>query len=184
MCPLLEASPKEDTRANEDLTPPARRERQNQTLDRALKRRRQLPVFPADDRVAIEALHSAWLDAELRGDSSALLHFCTRTPVWLPPNEEPLCGRAAILRWLTDQPHTGVLRIDIDDLVISGSGSFASKLDYIAVRYSSKVAARGAGAEVITGSHGWFRLQRDDAGANGAMIVVVGWTIARSGRSI
>jgi ketosteroid isomerase-like protein len=129
-------------------------------------------VFPADDRVAIEALHSAWLDAELRGDSSALLHFCTRTPVWLPPNEEPLCGRAAILRWLTDQHHTGVLRIDIDDLVISGSGSFASKL--ATFRTTVEGPAR-AGSEVITGSHGWL-LQRDDAGA--WRISVVGWTIA------
>ena len=128
-------------------------------------------MLSAEDRVAIEALHRAWLDAELRGDSSALLQLCTPTPVWLPPNEAPLCGTAAILRWLGDQPHTAVLRIDIDDLAIAGVGSFAWKL----ARFCTTLEGPAADAGIVTGSHGWL-LQRDAAGA--WRISVVAWTIA------
>ena len=67
-------------------------------------------VLSADDCLAIRTIHSAWLDAELRGDSSALLKLCTPMPVWLPPNEPPLCGKAAILLWLEDQSETTVRR--------------------------------------------------------------------------
>ena len=85
-------------------------------------------VLSAEDRFEIEALHKAWMDAELRGDSSALLQLCAAAPVWLPPNEAPLCGAEAIRRWLEDQPQATVRRIDIDDLTIHGIGSFAWKL--------------------------------------------------------
>ena len=40
-----------------------------------------VPVLSAEDRLAIRALHDAWLNAELRGDSSALLKLCTLVPV-------------------------------------------------------------------------------------------------------
>ena len=124
----------------------------------------------AEDRVAIEALHRAWLDAELRGDSSALLQLCTPTPVWLPPNDAPLCGTASILRWLGDQPHTAVLRIDIDDLTVSGVGSFAWKL----AMFRTTVEGPSGNAVTVTGSHAWL-LQRDVSG--GWRISVVVWTI-------
>jgi ketosteroid isomerase-like protein len=128
-------------------------------------------VISAEDRSAIEALHRAWLDAELRGDSPALLQFCTPVPVWLPPNQMPLCGRAAILQWLGRQPPAAVLRIDIDDLEISGTGSFAWK----AATFRTTFAAPGeSGAGIVTGSHGWL-LQHDDAGQ--WRISVVAWTI-------
>ncbi len=85
-------------------------------------------VLSDEDRFAIETLHNEWLNAELRRDTSALLQLCTAAPVWLPPNEAPLCGRAAILRWLEEQAHATVRRIDIDHLAISGLGPFAWKL--------------------------------------------------------
>lgn len=128
-------------------------------------------MLSAEDRAAIGDLHRAWLDAELRGDSSPLLHFCTAAPVWLPPNEAPLCGRSAIVRWLGDQPRIAVVRIDIDDLAIAGSGSFASKLATFRTTVQSPGDAR---ATVITGSHGWL-LQRDAPGA--WRISVVAWII-------
>lgn len=128
-------------------------------------------MLSAEDRAAIGDLHRAWLDAELRGDSSALLHSCTAAPVWLPPNEAPLCGRAAIVRWLGDQPRIAVVRIDIDDLTIAGIGPFASKLATFRTTVQSPGDAR---ASVITGSHGWL-LQRDDGGT--WRISVVAWII-------
>jgi ketosteroid isomerase-like protein len=131
-------------------------------------------VLSAEDRSAIEALHKAWLDVELRGDSSVLLHFCTASPVWLPPNEAPLCGRAAIQRWLEDQPQTIVRRIDIDDLAIAGMSSFAWKL---AIFRTTLAGPADAGVKVVTGSHGWL-LQRDDGGL--WRISVVAWTIAET----
>jgi ketosteroid isomerase-like protein len=128
--------------------------------------------FSAEDRVAIEALHHAWLDAELRGRSTALLDFCTAEPVWLPPNEAPLCGRAAILDWLGDHADTAVHRIDIDDLAISGLGSFAWK---VATFRTTLASPADGGAQTVTGTHGWV-LQRDDAAV--WRIAVVAWTIA------
>lgn len=128
-------------------------------------------MLSAEDRVAIEALHRAWLDAELRGDSSALLQLCTSTSIWLPPNEAPLCGTAAILRWLGDQPHTGVVRIDIDDLAIAGVGSFAWKL----ATFRTTLEGPSGHAGIVTGSHGWL-LQRDASGPWRISVVI--WTIA------
>jgi len=127
-------------------------------------------VISAADRFAIEALHNEWLNAELRGDMSALLQLCTAAPVWLPPNEAPLCGRAAILHWLEEQPHATVRRIDIDHLAIDGLSSFAWKLATFRTRLDSPA---NASAGVVTGAHGWL-LQRDRTGA--WRIAVVTWT--------
>jgi ketosteroid isomerase-like protein len=129
-------------------------------------------VFSAEDRFAIEALHTAWLDAELRGQATALLEFCTAEPVWLPPNEAPLCGRAAILDWLDDQPEATVHRIDIDDLAITGLGPFAWK---VATFRTTVESPADGGARTVVGTHGWL-LQRDDAAT--WRIAVVAWTIA------
>jgi ketosteroid isomerase-like protein len=129
-------------------------------------------MLSAEDRLAIEALHNEWLKAELRRDVSALLQSCTAAPVWLPPNEAPLCGRAAILNWLEEQPHATVRRIDIDHLAIDGLSSFAWKL---ATFRTTLEGPADTGAGVVTGAHGWL-LQRDDAGA--WRIAVVTWTMA------
>ena len=127
-------------------------------------------MLSADDSLAIRALHAAWLQAELRGDSSALLQLCTPAPVWLPPDEAPLCGRTAILRWLEDQPQTTVRRIEIADLQIFGVGSVACKLASFRTMIESPEHDRAA---VVTGTHAWL-LQRDPAGA--WRIGVVTWT--------
>jgi ketosteroid isomerase-like protein len=132
-------------------------------------------VFSAEDHVAIKSLHEAWLNAELRGDSSALLQFCTAAPVWLPPNEAPLCGSEAILRWLAHQSYGGVRTIDIDDLAIFGIDAFAWKLATFRTTLNGP-AHDGAGI-VIAGSHAWM-LQHNDAGV--WQIGVVAWTIAES----
>ena len=96
-------------------------------------------------------------DAELRGDSSALLQLCTPMPVWLPPNEPPLCGKAAILLWLEDQSETTVRRIEIANLQIFGIGSLACKLASFRTMIESPA---DDGPAVVTGTHAWL-LQRD-----------------------
>jgi len=131
-------------------------------------------VLSAGDRLAITALHDAWLNAELLGNSSALLKLCTPAPVWLPPNEPPLCGRVAILHWLEGQPRATVHRIDIADLAISGIGSLACKVAAFRTILESRADA-DADAAVVTGTHVWL-LQRDNASA--WRICVVAWTIA------
>lgn len=128
-------------------------------------------MLSPEDRFAIEMLHNQWLNAELRGDTSALLELCTASPVWLPPNEPPLCGRVAILRWLEEQAHAAVRRIDIEELAISGLGPFAWKL---ATFRTTVAGPADADSEVVTGVHGWL-LQRDDAGA--WRVAVVTWTV-------
>lgn len=128
-------------------------------------------MFSDQDRSAIEALHAAWLNAERQGRSAAVLEFCTAAPVWLPPGEAPLCGRAAIQAWLDAQPATTLLRIDISDLTIAGLGTCAWK----AATFRTTMAnPADGGAVTISGTHGWL-LQRDDVGA--WRIAVVTWAI-------
>ena len=131
-------------------------------------------MLSGEDRSVIEALHHAWLAAEVEGNGdSALLQLCTTTPVWLPPNQAPVCGRTAILRWLEAQAPVVVRGIHIDDLAISGIGSFASKL---ATFRTTIEGPSDGGPRVVSGSHGWL-LQRDDAAWR---IGVVAWTISES----
>ncbi|AMY08381.1 SnoaL-like domain protein [Luteitalea pratensis] len=126
-----------------------------------------------EDRLAIAAVHREWVDAELKGDMSAVLQLCTAEPVWLPPDHGPLCGRAAIVRWLAAQPHEGVVRIDIDRLAIDGLDSFAWKVATFRTTLDRPAAT---GPSVFAGAHGWL-LQRDDAGT--WRVAVVTWTTAR-----
>lgn len=128
-------------------------------------------MLSADDCLAITALHTAWLQAELRGESSALLQLCTSAPVWLPPDEPPLCGKTAILRWLEDQSQTIVRQIEIVDLQIFGVGSMACKLASFRTTIENP---EGDGAAVVTGTHAWL-LQRDPTGA--WRIGCVTWTM-------
>ena len=124
-----------------------------------------------EDRLAIEGVHGAWLNAELRGDWPALPAVLHSGACLGPPNEAALCGRTAILDWLEDQPVATVRRIVIDDLAISGLGGFAWKLPTFPTTVESVGRSDG---EVVTGAHGWL-LQRDDTRAR--RIAVVAWTI-------
>jgi ketosteroid isomerase-like protein len=133
-------------------------------------------VLSADDCLAIRALHVAWLRAELRGDSSALLQLCTPVPVWLPPNEPPLCGKTAILGWLEDQSQTTVRRIEVANLQIFGVGSFACKFASFRTMIESPECDGGA---LVIGTHAWL-LQRDRTGA--WRIGFVTWTIDADAR--
>lgn len=132
-------------------------------------------MLSTDDRAAIKAVHHAWLDAELRGDSRALLALCAEVPVWIPPNEPPLCGRTAILRWLGNQPDAALLQIDSEDLEIAGSGAFAWK---VATFRTTLEGPAEAGRQIVTGSHAWL-LQRNAEGA--WRVSVVTWTVSSSG---
>lgn len=128
-------------------------------------------MLTAADRAAIEQLHAAWLSAELHGDPAALLDLCTAAPVWLPPGEPPLCGRASILDWLDGHPPAALLRVDIDGVTISGAGPFGCKVAGFRTTFEEPA---GGGARTISGTHVWL-LRRDDAGA--WRIAVVSWTI-------
>jgi ketosteroid isomerase-like protein len=129
-------------------------------------------VLSAEDRFAIEALHREWLYAELRRDTAAMLQVCTTAPIWVPPNEAPLCGRAAILDWLDQQPPETVQSIEIGELAIAGIGAFAWKLATFRTTFDDPSRT---GPGVVTGTHGWL-LQRDDTGS--WRIAVVTWTSA------
>ena len=128
-----------------------------------------------EDRFAIETLHNDWLSAELRRDTLALLRLCTATPVWLPPSEAPLCGRAAILRWLEEQAHATVRRIDIDVAARQARGDADGPFAWKLATFRTTVEGPpDDGAEIVTGVHAWL-LQRDDAGV--WRIAVVTWTV-------
>jgi uncharacterized protein (TIGR02246 family) len=127
-------------------------------------------MLSPDDRRAIEQVHGAWLDAELRGDASALLDLCASSPVWLPPGAPPVVGRTAIREWLASQPAAEIRRIDIRNLTIAGSGVLAVKT----AGFVTTVAAIGGDAQVFHGSHVWV-LRRDEAGV--WRVAVVAWLV-------
>jgi ketosteroid isomerase-like protein len=130
-----------------------------------------------EDRHAIETLHQAWLDAELRVGPSALLDLCTPSTVWLPPHATPLCGQVAIRQGLETQFQPVLRRIEIDALTICGGGSFALKSATFRTVLEHPV---DNGSDVVTGSHAWL-LQRDERGS--WRISVVAWVIAEVGSS-
>jgi uncharacterized protein (TIGR02246 family) len=128
-------------------------------------------MITGDDRASIGALHDRWLAAELRGDSRALLEFCTTGPVWLPPQGAPLAGREAILAWLDAQPSSVVRRIEIEDLRVAALGPLAWKAARFRTTFESPP---GSGPRVVTGAHAWL-LHRHDA--SGWKVAAVAWTI-------
>ena len=92
-------------------------------------------------------------------------------PVWFPPNEPPLCGKAAILLWLEDQSERTVRRIEIADIQIFGIGSLACKLASFRTMMENQA---DDGPAVVTRNHAWL-LQRYTTGA--WQISFVTWTI-------
>jgi uncharacterized protein (TIGR02246 family) len=67
------------------------------------------------DLQAIADLHKRWIDAELAGDSLAVLRLCTDDVVWIPPDSPVLEGREAIIRWLK-RAEVQIISIEISDL--------------------------------------------------------------------
>jgi len=74
-------------------------------------------------RERIDKTHFAWLDAMTANDAAALGRVVTEDVVLMPPNEQPLAGRAAIVAWfagVVSQARTTSVDVPQREVIVSG----------------------------------------------------------------
>ena len=74
-------------------------------------------------RERIDKTHFAWLDAMTGNDAAALGRVVTEDVVLMPPNEQPLTGRAAIVDWFAGvvrQARTTSVDVPQREVIVSG----------------------------------------------------------------
>ena len=71
----------------------------------------------------IDKTHFAWLDAMTANDAVALGRVVTDDTVLMPPNEQPVAGRAAIVDWFAGvvrQARTTSVDVPQREVIVSG----------------------------------------------------------------
>ncbi len=127
--------------------------------------------FSAEAAADIVALHTAWIECELRGKVDELLKFCADDIEFWPPNAQPVRGKRAVTAYLS-APASKPVRIEISDRQIHGSATLA----YLTASFRTTPAAPvDPGAEVI-GHHLWILRKA----AADWRIVLVSWSIAET----
>jgi uncharacterized protein (TIGR02246 family) len=127
----------------------------------------------SNDLQAIKDVHNRWIEAELAGDSLALLQLCTDDVVWIPPDSPVLEGRESITRWLKGAK-AEIKNIQITDLRIGGSGTMAYKRGNYTTIY------KGSGSKEVMearGTHLWI-LQK--MGNGEWLVAIVTWNSIES----
>jgi len=74
-------------------------------------------------RERIDKTHFAWLDAMTANDAAALGRVVTDDVVLMPPNEQPLTGRAEIVDWfdgVVRQARTTSVDVPQREVIVSG----------------------------------------------------------------
>ena len=87
-------------------------------------------------RERIDKTHLAWLDAMKTNDASALGRLVADDAVLMPPNESPVVGRAAIVKWfgaVVSQARTTGVEVPFREVIVTGDygierGSFVWRL--------------------------------------------------------
>lgn len=100
-----------------------------------------------EDVAAIEDATQTFVQAYLAGDWTAVVAMLTEDPVWMPPNQPALEGRADIQEWLSPQINTD---FELTTLETGGRGGFA----YTRGSFSITFTAEGmAGSVSDTGKY-------------------------------
>ena len=128
----------------------------------------------SSDLQTIEDVHRLWTQAELAGDSLAVLRMCTDDVVWIPPDSPVLEGREAIKRWLK-RTEVEIKNLEISDVRIYGSGTVAYKTGNYNTTYRI-----GDSTEVMgmRGTHLWI-LHR--TGNSEWRVAIVTWSSIEAG---
>lgn len=115
----------------------------------------------SEDVRAIEDLHNRWIEAELAGNSAAVLRLCTEDVVWVPPDSPLLEGRDEISEWL-QSAEVEIRSLEISDLRIRGGGTVAYKTANYTTTYrpagsSDLIEAKGTHLWILrkVGKLGW-----------------------------
>lgn len=117
----------------------------------------------------IKDLHKRWISLESDGNGSEVVHFCTEDVRWLPCDSPPIVGKDAIAEYLAAH-QVKIKGIDISELSIHGSGSFA----YLTCNYRTQYVTEAHHSELheSKGTHLWIlRKEGDDW-----LVAVVVWS--------
>ncbi len=109
----------------------------------------------AEDLAAHEATTQAWVDAVLAADWDALGATYTEDAVLMPPNSEPVEGRAAIQAFLAAWPP--ITNAELHPIELDGEGDLA----YIRGAYTLTLAPEGA--DPIDDSGKYIEIRRKQA---------------------
>jgi uncharacterized protein (TIGR02246 family) len=122
------------------------------------------------DRKAIEAVHSRWIQEELAGNAAQTIALCTADVKWIPPSSPPLETKDAISNYLNGN-RVDLKSIHIKDQEIRGSDSIA----YLTANYHSQFSIAGkAEPQESTGTHLWILRKASDGKWR---VAVVAWSV-------
>src|SRR5438874_12294311 len=80
----------------------------------------------------IEQIHSSWIEFEVAGEGHRLMTLCADDIELLPPDAQPVLGRAAVSARLT-HGNTRIHSIEITNRLIRGSNEIA----YVTAKYKT-----------------------------------------------
>jgi ketosteroid isomerase-like protein len=120
------------------------------------------------DLESIKDLHRRWLSLELDGRGAEVVELCTDDVRWLPCDAPPMIGKDEIAQYLAAH-QVKVVAIDITDLSVHGSGSFA----YLTSNYRTQyVTATHSEPHESKGTHLWILRKENDEWR----VAVVAWS--------
>lgn len=124
----------------------------------------------SSDLQAIEEIHKRWIEAELAGDSLAVLRLCTDDVLWIPPDAPLLEGKQAIARWLK-VAEVEIESLEISGLRIGGGGTVAYKTANYTTAY---VAEDSSDVSSVRGTHLWVLRKMEN---HEWRVAIVSWSL-------
>ena len=116
----------------------------------------------------IEQIHSSWIEFEVAGEEHSLMTLCADDIELLPPDAQPVLGRAAVSAQLA-QGNTRIHGIEISNRRIRGSDEIA----YLTARYKTTFSSpEDSTPRQVLGSHLWILEKR----AGTWVVTLVSWS--------
>jgi ketosteroid isomerase-like protein len=117
----------------------------------------------------IEQIHSSWIKFEVAGEVRRLMTLCAEDIDLLPPDAQPVLGRAAVLGRLA-QGNTRIHGIEITNRLIRGSNEIA----YLTANYKTTFSLpEDSTPRQTLGSHLWILHKQAGRWA----ITLVSWSL-------
>src|SRR5438128_2509717 len=116
----------------------------------------------------IEQIHSSWIEFEVAGEEQSLMTLCADDIELLPPDAQPMLGRAAVSAQLA-QGNTRIHGIEISNSRIRGSDEIA----YLTASYKTTFSLpEDSTPREVLGSHLWILQKR----AGTWLVTLVSWS--------
>jgi ketosteroid isomerase-like protein len=121
------------------------------------------------DLNSIKDLHDIWIAKELEGNGPEVVDVCTDDVQWLRPDGPPIVGKEEIVHYLASE-RVKLLTVDVTDVSVQGSGSFA----YLTSNYTTRYLTEGH-SEIPheeKGTHLWVLRKEGDQWR----VAIVAWS--------